>query len=62
MAEDNLCRLNEELEERVKERTAASAAKNAELERANRLFVARELKMVELKEQVSGLHIMRSPA
>ncbi|MDU0458671.1 MAG: response regulator [Geobacteraceae bacterium] len=51
-AEEALRMLNSELEERVKERTAELAAKNAELERANRLFVGRELRMVELKKRI----------
>jgi PAS domain S-box-containing protein len=54
-AEEELNRLNEELELRVKERTAELAAKNAELERMNRLFVGRELRMVELKEKIAEL-------
>jgi PAS domain S-box-containing protein len=54
-AEDEVYRLNAELEQRVKERTAEIAAKNAELERMNRLFVGRELRMVQLKERVASL-------
>jgi len=55
-----LRKLNEELELRVKERTAELEAKNIELERANRLFVGRELRMVELKERVRELEQRRS--
>lgn len=40
---------------RVKERTAELEAKNAELERMNRLFVGRELRMVELKQKINEL-------
>jgi len=54
-AEEALRVLNSELEERVKERTAELAAKNAELEKMNKLFVGRELKMVELKERIKEL-------
>lgn len=43
------------LEEKVRQRTAELEAKNAELERFNKLFVDRELKMVELKEMIRAL-------
>jgi len=45
----------EHLEELVKERTAELEKKNAELERMNKLFVGRELRMKELKEEVKRL-------
>jgi PAS domain S-box-containing protein len=54
-AEEALRMLNSELEERVNERTAELAAKNAELERMNKVFVGRELRMVELKERIREL-------
>jgi PAS domain S-box-containing protein len=54
-AEEALRRLTEELEQRVKERTADLEAKNRELERMNKLFVGRELRMVELKERIREL-------
>jgi PAS domain S-box-containing protein len=54
-AEEALRILNTELEERVKERTAELAAKNADLEKMNKLFVGRELRMVELKERIREL-------
>jgi response regulator RpfG family c-di-GMP phosphodiesterase len=54
-AEATLRQLNNELEQRVKERTAELEEKNAELERLNRLFVGRELRMVELKGVVEQL-------
>jgi nitrate/nitrite-specific signal transduction histidine kinase len=44
--------LNEQLEKRVKERTSELEEKNAELHKMNRLFVGRELRMVELKEKM----------
>jgi hypothetical protein len=46
---------NEELEQRVKERAAELEEKNAELYKMNRLFVGRELRMVELKERIREL-------
>jgi len=54
-AEEALRMLNSELEQRVQQRTAELEAKNAELERANRLFVGRELRMVELKKRIGEL-------
>ncbi len=43
------------LEEKVKQRTLELDEKNSELERFNKLFVGRELKMVELKEELDRL-------
>jgi len=54
-AEELLRKLNEELDQRVRERTAELEAKNEELERMNQLFVGRELRMVELKERIKEL-------
>ena len=54
-AEDSLRRLNDELEQRVKDRTAELERKNAELEKMNKMFVGRELRMVELKERIKEL-------
>lgn len=54
-AEDQIRRLNEDLEQRIKERTAELEEKNRELERMNRLFVGRELRMMELKETIKSL-------
>lgn len=54
-AEEVIRKLNTELDRRVGERTAELEQKNAELERMNRLFVGRELKMIELKKRIAGL-------
>jgi PAS domain S-box-containing protein len=55
LAEEKLEKLNQELEQRVLERTEELKAKNEELERTNQLFVGRELKMVELKKKIKEL-------
>lgn len=61
-AEKGLLDLNEQLDRRVRERTAELESKNRELERMNRLFVGRELRMVELKEQLRKLEeLHRTP-
>lgn len=54
-ADEELRSLNDQLEERVKERTAELEAKNAELMRMHKVFVGRELKMVELKARIRTL-------
>jgi hypothetical protein len=59
-AEDALNRLNKELEQRVKIRTHELEEKNGQLERINRVFVGRELRMVELKERIRKLEIKPS--
>jgi len=43
------------LEDRVKERTAELEEKIAEIQRMNRLFVGRELQMIEMKERIREL-------
>jgi len=53
--EEEIRRLNEELEQRVQERTAELEQTNEELHKLNRLFVGRELRMVELKERIRAL-------
>ena len=54
-AEEEIGRVNEELEKRVKQRTAELEEKIAELHKVNRLFVGRELRMVELKDKIRAL-------
>jgi len=55
LIQEEIRKLNEELEQRVKERTQELEDKNSELNRMNRLFVGRELRMVELKEKIREL-------
>ncbi len=52
-AETALRQLNETLEQHVAERTAELSARNEELSRFNRAAVGRELRMVELKQEVN---------
>jgi|GEM_PF-3978361 len=56
-AQDELEQLNENLEQRVKQRTIEVTEKNAELEKFNKIFVGRELRMVELKERIKELEM-----
>ncbi len=53
--EEELQKHREHLEELVKERTAQLNQKNMELEQFNRVFVGRELRMIQLKEHISDL-------
>ena len=55
LAEDRISRLNEDLEQRVNERTTELRETINQLEETNRTFVGRELKMVELKERIAEL-------
>lgn len=54
-AQDELEKLNEQLESRVQQRTNELENKNTELEKMNRLFVGRELRMIELKKKIGLL-------
>jgi len=54
-AEEKILGLNEELEQRVRERTRELERRNYELEQMNKAFVGRELRMVELKGRIREL-------
>jgi PAS domain S-box-containing protein len=60
-AEAELQKLNEELEQRVKDRTAELKKKNKNLEIMNEGFIGRELRMVELKKRIAELEKNAGP-
>lgn len=60
-AEEELAKHRGHLEDLVEERTAELGAKIAEVERMNRLFVGRELRMAELKERIAELQQKSGP-
>lgn len=53
--QEEIRKMNEELEQKVMERTNELSAKNAALEKMNKFFVGRELRMVELKNQIKTI-------
>lgn len=55
LVEEELTKYREHLEELVEKRTAELDEKNKELERFNKLFVGRELRIIELKKKVVEL-------
>jgi PAS domain S-box-containing protein len=54
-AEEEIRRLNEDLEQRINERTVELRETISQLEEGNRMFVGRELRMAELKERIAEL-------
>jgi len=54
-AEDEIQRLNDDLEQKVQKRTAELRKTIGQLEELNRVFVGRELKMAELKARIAEL-------
>ena len=61
LAEKKIIELNEDLESKVIERTKELEQKNTELARMNKLFVGRELRMIEIKNRNKELEeLMKS--
>lgn len=55
IAEEEVRKLNEGLELKIEERTSELETKISEIERMNKLFVGRELRMKELKEKIKEM-------
>ncbi|MBK6282324.1 MAG: PAS domain S-box protein [Draconibacterium sp.] len=55
IAEEEIRKLNGELEEKVKNRTNELETKISEIQRMNKLFVGRELRIKELKEKIKEI-------
>ncbi len=53
--EEEIIRLNNQLEQKVEERTKELESKISEIQRMNDLFIGRELRMIELKEKIKIL-------
>lgn len=54
-AENRMLEMNEELEQKVQERTAELKKTISQLEETNRVFVGREMKMAQLKNKIEEL-------
>jgi hypothetical protein len=54
-AEEEIRKLNEDLQQMVNERTTELRETIAMFEETNRVFVGRELRMIELKERIAEL-------
>ncbi len=53
--ETRILRINEELEQKVQERTAELQKTIRQLEETNKIFIGRELRMIELKKRIEEL-------
>lgn len=54
-AQEQILKFNEELEQKVQERTEELRQTIAQLEETNKIFVGRELKMADLKKRIEDL-------